>query len=227
MILPRVVLTLIVLMTALLGCRKPAVESYRVPKEPVAQTSAAPNDATHAGIGKASAGSTAPASSGPASAGGAMANTAVPTASGADLVWSAPANWKVKPASSMRKGSFALTAPGVEGEADLSITAFPGAVGGDLANVNRWRSQINLAPVSAADFASSSQKLERNGLKMTAVDLTGKNEKGAPTRVLGAMIPHGGSTWFVKLSGPEAIVAREKDAFMKFLETLKPAPDSK
>jgi hypothetical protein len=123
----------------------------------------------------------------------------------------------------MRKGSFAITGDG--GEADLSITAFPGDVGGDLANLNRWRGQIQLPPVSQAEFEASAQRIERNGLRITVVDLAGTGANAQ--RILGAMIPHGGATWFVKLMGPDATVAKEKAAFTAFLDTLKAAPAGK
>jgi hypothetical protein len=41
--------------------------------------------------------------------------------------------------------------------------------------------------------------------------------------VLGALVPHAGATWFFKLDGPDAVVAREKSAFIAFLQTLRPA----
>ena len=70
------------------------------------------------------------------------AGPALATASGPGLTWTAPAHWVGKPLSAMRKGSY--TVPGDGAEADLSITAFPGAVGGELANLNRWRGQLQL-----------------------------------------------------------------------------------
>jgi hypothetical protein len=146
-----------------------------------------------------------------------MASTPVATASGADLTWTAPSHWVAKTGNAMRKGSFTITGPG--GEADLSITAFPGAVGGELANLNRWREQVTLPPVSQAEFEASAQRLERNGLRMTVVDLAGTGADAK--RILAAIIPHGSAIWFVKLMGPEALVAKEKTAFMSFLDTIK------
>ena len=188
------------------SCRQPKVESYRVPKETVAETAPSP----HAGSRPMA---------GPTPGDGSMANTPVATATGAGLTWTAPAQWKPKPESAMRKGSFAITGEG--GEADLSITAFPGDVGGDLANLNRWRGQLELPPITQAQFDTATTHLDRNDLHMTVVDIvgTGPNAK----RILGAMIPHGGSTWFVKLMGPDALVAREQAAFAAFLDTIKPA----
>jgi hypothetical protein len=222
----RCVLPGLLAVTALFtSCRKPEVQTYRVAKEPTSSTadSAGSSDGRVAST-NAPATPTAPATAEAASpAGNRMANTAVPTAAGPGLVWTAPSHWKAKPAGAMRKGSFAIEGEG--GGADLSITAFPGDVGGDLANLNRWRSQIDLPPISAGEFDSAVQRVEKNGLRMTIVDLagTGANAK----RILGVMIPHEGATWFVKLTGPDALVAKEKPAFMAFLDSIKAPPAAK
>jgi hypothetical protein len=204
--LPPSVLALVIGLTT--GCQKEEITTYRIPKEqhPSAKTAA----------------STPPATS-PTPAGGDMANTAVATASGAPLAWTPPAAWTAKPAGAMRKGSY--TVKGDEGEADFAITAFPGDVGGDLANLNRWRGQLSLPPLNQSDFAAATQHVDHNGLHMTVVDILGTGDK--PQRILGAMIPHGGATWFFKLTGPAALVAREKPAFTAFLATIKPAAPAK
>lgn len=217
----RCLLPALVASTVLLvSCRKPAVEAYRVPKETAAQpvaTNASPHGNMPMTPPSGTPGAPAAAPAMPAG-GGAMANTAVTTASGAALTWTAPANWKPKAASAMRKGSYTVTSDGVAGEADLAITAFPGDVGGDLANLNRWRGQVQLPPVSEAELASSVQRVERNGLKMMLVDIAGNGQ-----RILGASVPYQGATWFFKLSGPDALVAKEKAAFTAFVDSIKPA----
>jgi hypothetical protein len=193
------------------GCKDREITSYRAPKDP--PPAAMP--------GMAAADSSAPAgpfANAPASGGPSMANTAVPTASGADLTWTAPAHWTVKPAGAMRKGSFAVKGDG--GEADLSITAFPGSTGGLLANLNRWRSQLGLAPLADADLATNVEHLDAGELHLDVVDFAG-NAGGKPTRTLGAVVPHGSDTWFFKLMGPDGLVAHEKPAFLEFLRTIK------
>jgi hypothetical protein len=206
-------------LTALLAsCSKPEIQTYRVAKDPVpAANTEAPHD--HASAGKAAPAAPKPPPVSPANAGGnSMANTAVATASGPGLTWTAPSHWKAKPASAMRKGSFTITGDG--GEADLAITAFPGDVGGELANLNRWRGQINLSPIQQSEFEAAVQRIEKNGLRMTIVDIAG--EGAGAQRILGAMIPLGGSTWFVKLGpGPAGLIAKEKPAFLAFLDTVK------
>lgn len=215
----------------LAACRDPEVVSYKIPKEtdpdPTATAAHAhaaagvnPGAAANPSAPAAPAGAPAAAPAAGSSADKNMANTAVATASGAGLAWTAPANWQAKPGSAMRKGSYAITGEG--GTADMAITAFPGDVGGEVANVNRWRGQIQLPPVSESEVAKAITRLEANGLKIAWVELA-NNVSGAPTRVLGAWVPFQNSTWFFKLSGPDALVAKEKAAFLQFLTTVKSA----
>lgn len=150
-----------------------------------------------------------------------MANTAVPTASGADLTWTAPSHWQSKAGSSMRKGTFVITGEG-GATAELAITAFPGDVGGEVANVNRWRGQIQLAAVSATDAGAALTRLSVNGLNIAVLDIANPN-LNPPVRMLGGMVPFTGATWFFKLTGPDTLVAKEKTAFLEFMKTVKAA----
>lgn len=181
------------------GCSEREVATYRVAKEKTATPTAAGSP---------------PAAGAAASDQATMANTAVPTAQGADLTWTAPAHWQAKPASAMRKGSFAV--PAGDTTADLSITAFPGDVGGEVANLNRWRGQLSLPAASEAEIAAGITRFEQGGLKIAVVDYDNGQQ-----RLLGAIVPFRGSTWFVKLTGPAAPIAKEKPAFLDFLKTLK------
>jgi hypothetical protein len=153
-----------------------------------------------------------------------MAAIPVETASGAGLTWTAPADWQPKDLGQMRKGSFSV--PGAvagagSAVADLSITAFPGAVGGELANINRWRGQLSLDPIEAPALAGAATRIAVGDLNFTVVDLVGSGAQ--PQRILGAMVPFGSSMWFFKLSGPDAVVALAKPAFLAFLQTVKAA----
>lgn len=204
----------------LAACRDPKVTAYRVPKDNEPPPAAAqPGDmpADHPPI---AAGATAP-SAAPAPAGGGMAGTPVATASGASLAWTAPAHWQPKAGSAMRKATYALTGEG-GATAELAITAFPGDVGGEVANVNRWRGQVQLTPIPDADVAKAVVRVSANGLAITVVDLANPGLT-PPVRLLGAMVPFEGATWFFKLTGADALVAKEKPAFLDFIKTIKPA----
>jgi hypothetical protein len=141
---------------------------------------------------------------------------AVPQAS---LTWTAPADWQAKPLGAMRLGSFGVSSDA--GDADISIIAFPGEAGGLLANINRWRGQLGLAPLAEDNLAGATTALDgAGGLHFTAVDLTGQ-ASGAPARMLGAILSFDGQTYFFKMTGPDTLVAREKTAFLDFLKTVK------
>lgn len=217
---------LAMLVLALAGCREPEIASYRVKKEPVPTlppaAGAASARSTNDSAPVAKGGATAPVASAPApahaSAAPSMANTPVSTAQGEGLVWQAPASWTSRPGSPMRKATYVIK--GADGaEAELAITAFPGDVGGNLANVNRWRGQLQLAPITESELASVLTPLSANGLSLLIADLKGPAPKH--TRVLGAIVPYNGSTWFFKLTGPDALLETEKPAFLSYLNTVR------
>lgn len=206
------------------ACREPKIQSYRVAKEPDPAPAATANTGTSGNLPSdhppVAPGATAPGGA-PMAGGGSMANTAVPTAGGANLAWTAPAHWQSKAGSSMRKGTYVITGDG-GATAELAITAFPGDVGGEVANVNRWRGQIQLTPVSGAEVESALQRLSANGLNLAILDIANPG-LNPPVRMLGAMVPFSGATWFFKLTGPDALVAKEKPAFVEFIKTVKAA----
>lgn len=196
------------LLSLLAGCSKNDLTAYRVPKE------------KEASLPVTVATSTTPAAM-PAPAAGGMADTPVATAGGPGLTWTAAAAWQAKPLGAMRKGSFTI-AGDAGAIADLSITAFPGAVGGEFANINRWRGQLSLPPITEAELPSAGTRFSQNGLTFTVVDLVSV-DPAAPQRMLGAMTPYDGAMWFFKLTGPDKLVASAKPAFLDFLKSVKVA----
>ncbi len=177
------------------ACREAKVTTYRVPKE-------APSPSRTAAVSNAD-----------------MATTAVPTVHGEGLSWTAPANWETKAPSAMRRGSYHIKGAN-NTSADLSITAFPGDVGGDLANINRWRGQIQLDPLIASSLPSQITILGVAGLELKYVDMANLDLE-APQRILGAIVSYEGNTWFFKLMGPDTLINAEKPGFIAFLKTIK------
>jgi len=193
---------------ALPGCREGKVETYRIPKEHDAEMATANTD---------NAAPTPEPASSPASASAPAPGS--PSPAGATLTWTPPATWQPKALGQMRKGSFTLAGPDAATTADLSITAFPGAVGGELANINRWRGQLSLDPIAESELSANVTRISSGNLAFTLVDIVGTGDK--PQRILGAMVPVEQSMWFFKLSGPDAFVASAKSDFLAFLQTVK------
>jgi hypothetical protein len=125
--------------------------------------------------------------------------------------WSAPASWQAQAPGPMQLAAFSVAS----GKAMLTVTSFPGDVGGALGNVNRWRGQVGLAPIAAGELASALTPAETGGGAAQVADLTGASE-----RLIGAILPRNGATWFFKLKGDASVVASEKDNFTTFLKSL-------
>jgi hypothetical protein len=146
---------------------------------------------------------------------GASAMAEAPPASG--LHWTAPAGWTEKKGSGMRAST--LTPPPAAGKAEVTVIALPGDVGGELANVNRWRGQLALPPITEAALAPLRATVHSRAGDVLLYDFTGGGAKRA--RLLAGMIRVSGTTWFFKLMGDEAAVEAAKPAFRKLLEGLK------
>jgi hypothetical protein len=140
------------------------------------------------------------------------------TADEPSLAWDAPADWHPKAASAMRKGSYTITRGGVD--VDLAITAFPGDVGGLVANVNRWRNQVGLGPVDDSAAGAVTESVDTNGLHIIIVDVAGQMPAGEQ-RILAGLVSWQGATWFFKMAGPGPVVEAEKPAFLAFLKTVR------
>lgn len=133
--------------------------------------------------------------------------------------WNPPASWSATEPGPMVVKSFAVA--GDNGKsARIAISVFPGDVGGALANVNRWRAQMGLAPIGKSQLSHETKSVPIQGGGAVLVDLSNSDpEPGQPSRMVAAIVPRSGSTWFYKMVGDDAVVAREKAGFVKFVQT--------
>ena len=137
--------------------------------------------------------------------------------------WTVPKDWQPGKQSSMRRGSWVVNGP--EGQtADIAVTVFPGDVGGQLANINRWRAQIGLGPVKESEVESMTTKLAAGDATATIVDFTNPTPATGgtfPQRMIVATISHGGDSWFIKMTGAAPLVEAQKQAFFDFVKSVK------
>ncbi len=134
--------------------------------------------------------------------------------------WTVPDGWRSVPPAQFLLAQFSVV--GANGtEAVVNVAELNGSGGGVLANVNRWRGQIGLDPVDETALAKLTTTMDVTGGQATFVDMTGSNSDNQPVRLVAAIVPMGGATWFYKLLGDEKIVASQKDAFTKFVQTAR------
>ena len=124
-----------------------------------------------------------------------------------------PKTWITSPPNPMRKGSWSITqADG--SKAEIAVTVFPGDVGGDTANVNRWRGQLGLEKISDDKIKSDQGSLSVGNLAGRVYNLISTDGKKSTTAVI---LPKNNATWFFKLTGDTAIVNAENDSFLKMV----------
>ena len=145
-----------------------------------------------------------------------------PTGSPA-LSWNAPSGWVPQPAGGMRLASFLVSGAG-GASANVSVVSFPGSGGDDLANINRWRNQVKLPPISAADLPGQVQSVDAAAGNFVVADLAGTGPDNRATRILGAWLRQPDRVWFFKMMGPSDLVGAQKAAFMAFLKSTSLTP---
>ena len=141
---------------------------------------------------------------------GALLSAAAPAASANKPNWQVPAGWQEVSGGQFLVAKFTLA--GDSGAtADVNVSSSPGDGGGLAANVNRWRGQLGLNPFNEMELAHINPTMDLpGGGHLTIVDFTGTDSKtGKPARLIGAVVPQNGQTWFYKLMGDDGIRTRD------------------
>ncbi len=153
---------------------------------------------------------------------GALLSAAAPAASANKPNWQVPAGWQEVAGGQFLVAKFTLA--GDSGAtADVNVSSSPGDGGGLAANVNRWRGQLGLNPFNEMELAHINPTMDLpGGGHLTIVDFTGTDSKtGKPARLIGAVVPQNGQTWFYKLMGDASVVESQKAAFVQFVQGVK------
>ena len=135
------------------------------------------------------------------------------------LHWTTPPGWHEQPETNPSRLATLHVNDGTS-RAEVTITRFPGDVGGMLPNINRWRGQIGLQPVGELS-QQPTEPLQVDGGEASMVDLLGPGSGDARQRMLVVLVPRADFTYFVKMTGPDALVGRERAAFTSFARSLR------
>ena len=133
---------------------------------------------------------------------------------GPDIVFSLPEGWTDAGSSGIRKANLRIN--DASGSAEITALSFPGNVGGNLANVNRWCGQIELNTMSQAQLDSISEPITISYHGGTYLRLQGPQKS-----ILVGILPFHGSTWFFKMLGDNATVQANELAMKSFLNSIK------
>lgn len=122
-----------------------------------------------------------------------------------------PESWTAGPATQF--AAVSLRVANEDQKASVTVTA---AGGTRLLNVNRWRGQVGLKPLSEEELSATAKKVEVG-------KLTGELHEiiEGDRAILGVIFEDQGQTWYVKMMGDTPLVQRERERFEQFLKTLQ------
>lgn len=132
--------------------------------------------------------------------------------------WVVPAGWtKLEGDKPMRVATY--RAGEGANAIEVAISVFPGDAGGLLGNVNRWRGQVKLAPLTQEQLAANITPFEVTGFAGNTMRL-----KGEAQHMLGAAIKDTKNerTWFVKIMGSPAAIEAQEATFIAFAKSFAP-----
>jgi hypothetical protein len=192
------------------GCSRDEPRHYATPKESAPVGAALPAHASPADRG-------APMGMPPAMGGAMPEGLPTPEAppAGMGVTWALPEKWTQERGSGMRFATI-RTAEALE----ISVVTLGGAAGGELANVNRWRGQLGLAPADEAALAKDRLVVKTQAGPIGVFDLVGQGEPAA-RMIAGILVVPDANTWFFKLTGDAKALEAAKPAFLRFLEGVR------
>jgi hypothetical protein len=131
--------------------------------------------------------------------------------------WTTPPGWKA-----IEPGQMNFAAYQVGENPPLKMTVSQVASMGSgaatvLANVNRWRGQLGLPPVSEAEVPKLVKPVALEGHEALLIDMEGPSHQ----RMLASLIPDEERVWVYKLMGPAEAVAQQKDFFEGVVKSTK------
>jgi hypothetical protein len=170
------------------------------------------------------AGGTPPMTMPPVGGGGGTPATEMPRP--AEFTYEAPEGWQPGVMSMMRKAAFNV----VDGDQKAEITVMPfpatGMMGDPVAQAQRWAGQVGLT-MSADEVKAASKPATISGIAGESFELLGPEGEAKPMGILAAMAKQGDQVWFFKMTGDRKLVEGQREAFNKFLESIKFAGDGK
>lgn len=149
--------------------------------------------------------------------GGMTLPPARPAAPEATIEWDAPADWaKIANANSFDRARYAINDENGNPLAMITITAgIKGSVG---PNVNRWRGQLGLAPLSEDDLLASAIKVPVADKSALVFDMATADRS---RQTIAAIVPVPGDTYFFKISASGDVVDSQREAFMTCLRSIR------
>jgi hypothetical protein len=132
-----------------------------------------------------------------------------------------PQGWQELPGDQMKVGNYAIERKD-GAKAQVTVIPLPGAASNELDNVNRWRGQVGLPPITSEELNKAARQIKVAGEPARLFEVSGSApQTDGPTRILAALQNRGDAVWFFKMMGNDDLVKEQKEAFLSFLDNYQ------
>lgn len=165
----------------------------------------------------------------PAAAASERAPSAPPSAANSEREpqnppWTTPEGWQAVPSTGgMRIASYAIQGSGGR-TASVSVVPLGPEASGELDNVNRWRRELQLSPMTESELGSVRQSVKIGSIDAKMYELVSDQpilDGKFKSRTLAAMLAVDSATVFFKLMGEDALVAENKPKYVAWLNSVQ------
>lgn len=150
------------------------------------------------------------------------------------LSFTVPAGWiQENPPSSMRLAQYRIASGGATEDGECAVFHFPGTGGTVRANLDRWYGQFQQPDGGTTAERAKVEKFEAGGFLVTQVDVSGTytgsmgpmgggGEPRTGYRMVAGVVETEKGPWFLKCTGPEAVIGSALPEVRALLETVGP-----
>lgn len=141
---------------------------------------------------------------------------------GDDVKYQVPEDWKALTRTPGRLFYVGFRVENGGDSAEITLTPLPRKPSEIAENVNRWRDELGLAALPAAEAAREGRGLTIDGIECVYVDYSGISLRtGKRARTLGVICLLKDEAWFIKMMGAPDLVAKQQSAFESFAKSIR------
>ena len=130
-----------------------------------------------------------------------------------------PDSWQPGQIKEMRRAAFVVTKD--DQEAIITVSDLPMIAADRLMNVNRWRKEVELKQITAAELDAHIEPIEIDGVAGDYVEMVMPEGASPREMILGAIVDGTYRIWFFKLHGNHALAEQERERFKEFVRSAK------
>jgi hypothetical protein len=144
---------------------------------------------------------------------------------GLPMEYDAPKGWT--PSEARGAGRAAFHVADGDRKVEIVVVELPASVEKLLPNVNRWRRQVQLGPITQAELEKTLQPIQVAGGAGRYIESVGPEDAKPRLAMLVVLASHGGKSWLFRMTGDAGLALRERERFQAFARSFKPSTADK